>query len=197
MTIFKAKNETCYQQGKMSYQRKNSLPLVLSALFAGLTAVCSWINIPLFFTPVPVNLALIGPFMAGLLLGCKYGLISNIIYILIGALGLPVFAGFTGGIGSIIGPTGGFIIGYAACAFICGLAYGRLRQRRILSVICIMIAGLACCYCLGLIWFMFLTGSSLWAGLLSCVLPFLPGDACKITAAYLLSRQLSNTIKQI
>ena len=62
------------------------LPLVLAALFSGLTAVLSWINVPLFFTPVPVNLALIGPYLAGLLLGVRYGCLSQLLYILLAAL---------------------------------------------------------------------------------------------------------------
>ena len=95
--------------------------LLLSGLFSALTGICSWINIPLFFTPVPINLALIGPYMAGSLLGPRYGLLSQIIYIMTGALGIPVFAGFSGGLSVLAGPTGGFIIGYAVCAFICGL----------------------------------------------------------------------------
>ncbi len=166
--------------------------LVLAALFAGLTAICSWINIPLFFTPVPVNLALIGPYLAGLMLGTKYGSLSQLIYVLLGCLGVPVFAGFTGGAGVIAGPTGGFIIGYVVCAAICGL---NMRKNGFKHKIMLMVFGLAACYSLGLIWFIFVTGSSLWAGLISCVIPFLPGDAIKITAAALLSKQLSKAVK--
>ena len=92
--------------------------LILAGIFAALTAVCSWININLFFTPVPINLALIGPYMAGLLLGSRYGLMSQVIYILLGAIGLPVFAGFTGGLEKLVGPTGGFIAGYAVCCYL-------------------------------------------------------------------------------
>lgn len=95
--------------------------LLMAGLFAALTGVCSWININLFFTPVPVNMALMGPYLAGLMLGCRYGFFSQIIYILLGVLGIPVFAGFTSGAGIIAGPTGGFIVGYVICAVICGL----------------------------------------------------------------------------
>ena len=108
-----------------SNSRTNLQNLLLAGLMAALTAVCSWINISLFFTPVPINLALIGPYMAGLLLGLKYGVLSQGVYVLMGAIGLPVFAGFASGVGTLAGPTGGFIVGYVICAAICGLSARR------------------------------------------------------------------------
>lgn len=95
--------------------------LILAALFAALTGVCSMIAIPLPFTPVPINLATLSVFLAGALLGSKYGGISQLVYILLGAIGLPVFSNFTGGVGILAGPTGGYIIGYAVAAFLVGL----------------------------------------------------------------------------
>lgn len=166
----------------------------LIGVFAAVTAICSWINIPLFFTPVPVNLALIGPYAAGCLLGSRSGFLSQIVYIMLGLIGIPVFAGFTGGAAVLAGPTGGFIAGYAVCALICG-AYSRrgLRFRGLSDLsraAAFMTAGLLACYGLGLLWYMAVTGSSLWSGLIACVLPFLPGDAVKIACAVLLCRRL-------
>ena len=86
--------------------------MTLTALLAAVTAACSWISVPLPFTPVPINLATLAVFLAGGLLGAKYGSISIITYVLLGAIGVPVFNSFTGGIGIITGPTGGYIIGY-------------------------------------------------------------------------------------
>lgn len=190
------------------------LPLVLAALFSGLTAVLSWINIPLFFTPVPVNLALIGPYLAGLLLGVRYGCLSQLLYILLGCVGLPVFAGFSAGAGVLAGPTGGFIAGYVLCAAICGLsgrrAYASAGRsayasgsasagRRVVRTsaarrVVLMSGGLLACYGCGLAWFMISSGSTLGAGLVACVLPFLPGDAVKIAAAALLAARLNNKL---
>ena len=161
--------------------------LLMAGLFSALTGVCSWININLFFTPVPVNMALMGPYLAGLMLGCRYGFFSQIIYILLGVLGIPVFAGFTSGAGIIAGPTGGFIVGYVICAVICGLP---ARKKGSSYRIMLMICGLIACYALGLAWFMILTHSTLWAGLVACVIPFLPGDAVKIALAAVLSKYL-------
>ena len=169
------------------------LPLVLAALFSGLTAVLSWINIPLFFTPVPVNLALIGPYLAGLLLGVRYGCLSQLLYILLGCVGLPVFAGFSAGAGVLAGPTGGFIAGYVLCAAICGLSAGSAYASAGRRVV-LMCGGLLACYGCGLAWFMISSGSTLGAGLVACVLPFLPGDAVKIAAAALLAARLNNKL---
>ena len=172
--------------------------LLLSGLFSALTGICSWINIPLFFTPVPINLALIGPYMAGSLLGPRYGLLSQIIYIMTGALGIPVFAGFSGGLGVLAGPTGGFIIGYAVCAFICGLgAKGKItagRPPKIAGSAAFMFIGLSACYSFGLMWYMIVTGASLWSGLAACVLPFLPGDMLKIAVAAVMSQQIAKPL---
>ena len=178
--------------GNKSKVSKKTYIMILAGIFTAITAVCSWISIPLPFTAIPVNLALLGVHLSGSLLGGRYGLYSQLIYILLGAVGVPVFSGFTGGFAIIAGPTGGFIAGYAVCALITGCltAKSAAAFRLILS----MTAGLLCCYVLGLIWFMIVTGSDLWAGLIACVFPFLPGDAVKILLAVLLTKRLKPVI---
>ena len=103
---------------------------MLCALFAALTAVCSQVMIPLPFTPVPVNLALLAVFACGGVLGAKKGAVAMLVYILLGAIGAPVFVGFSGGIGVLAGPTGGYIVGYLPAAVIFGLL---LRGRSVPS----------------------------------------------------------------
>lgn len=187
---------------------KKTTALVLCGVFAALMAICSFITIPLGFTPIPVNLATLGVFLTGGILGKKYGSISLIVYILLGAIGVPVFAGFKGGLGVLAGPTGGYIIGYLAAAFLTGLLIeivfhktaasgqnadtGRARSGglRFAGSILAMIAGLGACYALGTAWFMISTGTGLGAAMISCVIPFLPGDAVKILAASLLVLKL-------
>ena len=165
--------------------------LMLCALFAALTAVCSFISIPLPFTPVPVNLATLAVFLAGGLLGHKYGTVSQLVYIALGAAGLPVFHNFTGGLGILAGPTGGYIIGYAAAAFLTGAVIHLLKQKDSLPALAgAMLAGLASCYLLGTLWFMISSGSGLYVSLAACVIPFLPGDGLKIVAACLLIKKL-------
>lgn len=171
--------------------------LTLCGLFAALMAICSLIVIPLGFTPVPVSLGTLGVFLAGGVLGKKYGTISMVVYVLLGAVGIPVFAGFRGGIGVLAGPTGGYIIGYIAAAFIIGLLIEKLvpassseRVKELLIYAVAMIAGLFVCYLLGTLWFMISTHTGAWAALVSCVFPFLPGDGLKIIAGALLVRRL-------
>jgi len=167
--------------------------LILYALFAALTAVCSMISIPLPFTPVPINLATLSVFLAGGLLGSKGGAISQLVYVLLGAIGLPVFAGFTGGFGIITGPTGGYIIGYVAAAWLTGFMVEKLGQGYYKNIIS-MIAGLAVCYTLGTLWFMYITSTGLVAALMLCVVPFLLGDAIKIAIGSILVKKLHRLV---
>jgi len=225
---------------KSRYSRTTSL--VVCGLFAALTAICSYISIPLGFTPVPVTLGTLAVFLAGGILGKKYGTLSITVYVILGAVGVPVFAGFRGGIGVLAGPTGGYIIGYIAAAFIVGFFTDMLIANKLsesvnrisgkampenpasaddlpersappksqpkssqskaanvplvsaLSETVIyalsMILGLAACYALGSAWYMISTGTPLWTALVSCVIPFLAGDALKIAAASILVRKL-------
>lgn len=105
--------------------------LVLCGLFAALTAICAYINIPLGFTPIPMNLAMLAVFLSGGILGKKYGTVSIIVYVLMGAAGLPVFAGFQSGLAVIVGPTGGFLAGYIATAFIVGFSLDIYEKRHV------------------------------------------------------------------
>jgi len=162
--------------------------MILCALFAALTAVCSMVSIPLPFTPVPINLATLSVFLAGGLLGSRYGAASQTVYVILGAVGLPVFHSFTGGFGVITGPTGGYIIGYIAAAWLTGFLIEKLGHS-FLKNIAAMIAGLAVCYAMGTMWFMYITSTGLAAALMMCVVPFLVGDAIKIAAgAFLVER---------
>lgn len=164
-------------------------PLILCSIFASLTAICSLISIPLPFSPVPVNLALLSVYLAGGLLGAKYGALSQLVYVLLGAVGLPVFHNLTGGMAILTGPTGGFIVGYIAAAFLVGL----LSDKGLIPA---LLSGPFACFLLGTLWFIYLTGSNLQAALLLCVIPFLPGDALKIIAAFFLIRKLRPLISK-
>ncbi len=161
--------------------------MILAAVFAALTGILTQVQIPL--EPVPINLALFSVYLAGALLGPKYGLLSMLVYVLLGAVGVPVFSGFSGGLHKLVGPTGGYIAGYILCVFVVGLLSRRWNFRfAALSVA--MLAGLAACYALGTAWFMIVTGRDLATSLGLCVIPFLPGDAVKIALAALLAGRL-------
>src|SRR3989339_566072 len=98
----------------------NLKPLVFAALFAALLAAVAWFKIPLPFTPVPITLQTLVVLLSGAVLGPYYGALSMILYVAVGALGLPVFAGGGSGIGALLGPTGGYLFSYFIAAFFIG-----------------------------------------------------------------------------
>ena len=163
--------------------------LVFYALFAAFTAILSQIAIPLPFTPVPVNLATLSVVLSGALLGPIGGMMSQLIYILIGAVGLPVFSGFTGGLGVLIGPTGGYLFGYLFCALVTGALVNKVSRKQFLLLVAI-IAGILVCYIVGTIWFIFVMKTTILNALLLCVAPFLLGDGIKIAVAFFLTIRL-------
>ncbi len=159
---------------------------VAAALFAAMTAIFTQLIIPI--QPVPITLGTMAVMMAGAVLGAHYGALSMIIYVLLGAAGLPVFAMAHGGVGVLIGPGGGFILGYILTAFVVGWCTDRWGHSfRVL--IPAMIAGCLTVYACGVAWFMGLTGASMWSAMVMCMFPFLPGDVVKVLlGAFLVSR---------
>lgn len=173
---------------RSAFQTKD---IVLIGIFAALIAVCSWISIP---TAVPFTLQTFGVFMAVEVLGGKRGTLSVLVYLLLGAVGLPVFAGFTGGMGIITGSTGGYIVGFLLGAMIMWLLETVLPNGTVTGILS-MLAGLLVCYALGTLWFMWVFTKnsgpvSLMTVLGWCVIPFIIPDLIKIALAWLLSRRL-------
>ena len=181
----------------MTYTKTSNM--LMCGLFAALTGVAAGIVIPIPFTPVPVSLATLAVMIAGGVLGSRLGTVSMAVYLLIGAFGVPVFSGFTGGIGRLAGPTGGFLIGYIAMAFVVGFMierFGRCGGRKEFFINCAAMAlGTGICYGIGTGGFMVVTGSVLWTALVSCVFPFLIGDVIKILAAAWLVQRLKKHVK--
>lgn len=168
-----------------------TIDIVYIAIFAALMAVCSWISITVVF-PVPFTLQTFGVFLAVCLLGGKRGTISVLVYILLGAVGLPVFAGFSGGIGSLLGNTGGYIIGFLFSALVMW-AFEKLLGKKLWVYAVSMVLGLIVCYAFGTVWFMIVYARSNDAvGLITvlgwCVFPFIIPDLVKITLALIIGR---------
>ena len=153
--------------------------LCIVAVMAALLCILAPLSVPI--GPIPISLATFAIYLAGGLLGWKRALAATAVYILLGAVGVPVFAGFTGGAQKLLGVTGGYIVGYLPLAAIVGLSAERGKSR--LSLPLGMMLGTAVLYAIGTAWFMIAMGRSLGAALGACVLPFLPGDALKIAAA--------------
>ena len=165
---------------------------VYASLFAALTAVSAFVAIPI--GPVPIVLQNFFVFLTGLLLGSRWGTASVSVYLLAGALGLPVFAGGTGGIGRLVGPTGGYLIGYLPAVWVIGLMAQKGGNRRVYDAVG-MVIGTAIIYGLGVGWLKVLTGMT-WIKAMSVgMLPFLPGDAVKIAAAVVIAPKLRPIIR--
>ena len=170
--------------------------MVYCAMFAVLIAVCSWISIP---ATVPFTLQTFGIFVTVGILGGKRGSVSVLIYLLLGAVGIPVFAGFKGGIGALLGTTGGYIIGFLLAALIMwGMEVLLGKKLWVLAVS--MVLGLLACYAFGTIWFMVVYARTSGAiGLMTalgwCVFPFILPDVIKIALALVLSKRLAKLIR--
>lgn len=159
---------------------------VVCALFVALTAVCSQIIIPI--QPVPITLGTLPAFLSGVILGKKYGALSMVVYILLGAVGAPVFSMGRGGLSVLASPSGGFIISWIAVSALIGWICEKYGKG-FWAVAAAMTAGNLLCYAAGVSWVIALTGMGLWAALWSCMFPFLPGDAAKILlGAFLVHR---------
>src|SRR5215211_310709 len=159
-----------------------------TALMAAVTAVAAQIAIPLPFSPVPFTLQVLAVILSGLLLGPRYGALAQVVYVLLGAVGLPVFAQFSGGLGVVLGPTGGYILSYPLAAALAGLAAANATRRRALWASFIWgCAGLAIIYALGATWLAVITQLPFAAALAQGVLPFVPFDLIKVALAALVA----------
>lgn len=150
--------------------------LILCAVFAAIIAVLAQISIPL---PggVPLTMQTLAVGLAGIILKSKKGFIAVLIYVLMGTIGIPVFANFTGGIGIVVGPTGGFIISFPIMAFIVGLVSERTDKRVLIFLGFLM--GTIVSYIIGTLQFSVVTGESFYKGILLCVVPFIVTDLIK------------------
>ena len=175
-------------------KRISTRNMILCALFAALTAVFSQIQLPI--GPVPINLATMSVFLAGGILGWKYGAVSQLVYVLLGVIGAPVFHGFTGGFGVVMGKTGGYIIGYVLAALITGFFADKVKKLPAVFLPIGMAIGLAVCYALGTAWFINLTHFGLSKSLTLCVFPFIAGDIVKIAAATFLTIRLRKVLRR-
>ena len=159
------------------------------ALMAAFTAVAAQIAIPI--EPVPFTLQVLAVVLTGLLLGPRNGALAMGIYLLVGAIGVPVFSGFRGGLGIVFGDTGGYLLAYPLAAALAGLAAGatvKAPRRRALVVGFLWGgAGLAVIYALGATWLAVLTGLSPGAAVVAGVLPFVPFDLIKVGLAALVA----------
>ena len=176
--------------------KMRTVDMAYIALFAVLMAVCSWISIP---AAVPFTLQTFGVFLAVSVLGGKRGTLAVVLYLLMGVVGLPVFAGFSGGAGGLLGSTGGYIVGFVFLALVMW-AMERLVGTKAWTLALSMVLGLGVCYAFGTAWFMLVyartTGPvGLWTALGWCVFPYIPVDLVKMALALVIRKRLAAVIR--
>lgn len=161
--------------------------MVLSGLFAALLAICGWISLPL--GSLRFTLQTFGLFLALLTLGGKWGSVTVFVYLALGAMGLPVFSGFQGGIGVLLGPTGGCLFGFMLTALLFWLAESLLPHKLYVKI-ALLILGLLVCYALGWLWYCRYAPMNF---LLWC-LPYLLPDGIKLILAIFLSGRIRKAL---
>ena len=193
-----AKMTTQEQKTMRASERRKTYDMAYIAVFAVLMAICSWISIP---TAIPFTLQTFAVFLAVIVLGGKRGTMSVLVFVLLGAVGVPVFAGFTGGLYVILGNTGGYIIGFLFAGLLMWLME-RLFGRKMWVQAASMLLGMVTYYVFGTIWFMIVymrtTGPvGLTAVLGWCVIPFVIPDLIKAALALFLGNTLRKPLSAI
>lgn len=168
--------------------------LVYAAIFGALTAAGAFIVIPL--PPVPMTAQTFFMNVAALLLGGTLGALSQLIYIMLGVVGIPVFAGGKAGLGVLFGPTGGYLAGFVIAAFVVGTLNRLKNNPGIFWHVFSMLTGMLLIYLMGISWLSFTANMSFQKALAVGALPFIPGDLLKIALAALVSFKLKNRIKR-
>lgn len=181
---------------KRSENRLTVRDMAYIAMFAALMAICAWITVPM---AVPFTLQTFAMFLCAAVLGPRRGCLSVLLYILLGAVGLPVFSGFSGGAAALVGPTGGYIVGFLPMVALTGALLQHSNAP--VSRLFVMCAGLVVCYAFGTVWFLWVytqrTGPiGLFAVLSKCVFPFIVPDLAKLILAEGIARRLAPVLEK-
>lgn len=175
----------------MEHRKQTVYPMAVTGMMAALVAVVAPFAIPV--GAVPLSLCSWMVCLAGYVLGARRAVAAVAVYVLLGAVGMPVFSGFSGGLGKLLGPTGGYILGYLPLALCAGWA--AKCQNRWLQLAG-MAFGTAILYALGTAWYCVQAGVTVQSALALCVLPFLPGDCLKLAAALAVGPVLRRRMEQ-
>lgn len=173
----------------------NTKALALTGVMAAVICIMGPLSIPLPFSPVPISLTNLAVYFSVYVLGMKKGSISYVIYLLLGLVGLPVFSSFTGGPGKLLGPTGGYLIGFLFMAVICGLFIDKWPDKRYMGFLG-MVIGSMVYYFFGGAWLAHQAGLSFYAALAAGVVPFIPGDIAKMIIAMLIGPEIAKRLKK-
>lgn len=166
--------------------------LCFIALMAGVMCLLGPLSIPI--GPVPISVMTLIIYLSVYVLGMKMGTISCIIYLLLGFVGLPVFAGYTGGAAKLLGATGGYLVGYIFLTLVSGFVMEKMSYRRVWCIVG-MIVGTAVLYAFGTAWFVILMDCGIGYAVSICVKPFLIGDLAKIVLAELVGQEVRKRLR--
>ena len=171
-----------------------SIDMLTTATFSVLTAVGALVFLPLY--PVPITLQTLFTYLSGAVLGPWLGALSQIIYILLGGIGLPVFAGGKAGFGTLIGPTGGYLLGFIAASFVVGRTADLRKRPSAIRIATSFILGTGVIYACGVLQLSQWMSGNIPRSVLAGVLPFIPGDALKIVIAVAVATRLRGILPQ-
>lgn len=169
--------------------------IALVGLMSAVICVLGPLSVSIPVSPVPVSLGLLGIYLAVSILGMKLGALSVGIYLLLGFAGVPVFTGFTAGVGKLLSPTGGYITGYLFMALICGLFVDKWGSRTLVSLLG-MALGTTVCYLFGSVWLAAQMSLTFPQALAIGVLPYIPFDLAKMIFASVLGLQIRRRLKR-
>ena len=170
--------------------RFKTYELTVTALCAAITAVLAWVVIPLPFSPVPVSGQTVGVMLSGILLPPKLAAASQILYVFLGLVGLPVFSGGNSGLGTLLGPTGGYIWAFIIGAYCISKGIRIDEKNKIAYYAVLCLGGIVVIYVFGMMQLMLAAGLSMGQAFLAGVLPFLPGDFAKVAVVGLVAQRI-------
>lgn len=174
-------------------QRFSTRQLAVIGVMTAVTCILAPFSLPI--GPVPISLTNLAIYFALYTLGAKYGTASYLIYLLIGFIGVPVFSGFTSGPGKLLGPTGGYLIGFIPMALIAGIVIDKFISNRIICLFG-MIIGTIAAYAFGTVWLAYQAHMALPAALMAGVIPFIPGDLVKMILAVIAGPQIRKQLSR-
>ncbi len=177
-------------------KRFRIVTLTSIALMTAIIVICSWIMIKLPIMPIQFSMQTFAVYAALFILGGKKGTAAIVAYVAMGAIGVPVFTGFSGGLGVLAGPTGGYIFGFIISAIVYTLLE-RFAKKGFWSRMSISIFSYMFCYIAGTVMFVFVNtyGYGLWASIMACVVPFIIPDLLKILLAAFIADRLKKPLE--
>ncbi len=177
----------------MMHNKSELTGFIYSALFAALIAVLGLVSIPIPISPVPITGQSLAIMLAGTILTPRQAGYSVLTFLLLGAVGVPVFAGMTGGIGIIVGPRGGYLIGYLVGAIVIALLKGNNHTIWRLALANVT-GGIVVVYLLGVLWLSYVTGMGLEKAVMVGALPYIPGDLFKAFIATIVAASIAKRL---